>query len=611
MTDAPILTGPHTNRRKLVAVVHADIVGYSRLIGLDDVGTLERVRALRRDVIDPAVTEHDGRIVNAAGDALLMVFDSVDGAVRCALKVQQKVSAFEANLNADRRISFRIGINIGDAIPDGTDLHGDVVNVAARLQAECPPGGICISRAVREHVSGRNDLTFQALGPLSLRNIDQPVEAFVLRPEALTVEKSVERTLVHGTGEALPLPDKPSIAVLAFTNMSGDAEQEYFADGVVEEIITGLSRVRSFFVIARNSSFAYKGKSTDVRQIGRELGVRYVLEGSVRKVANRVRITGQLVEASTGMHVWADRFDGTLEDIFEMQDRITASVVSAIGPNIHLAEIERVARKPPQSLLAYDLVLRALPLHYSYTREGHEEASRLLRRAMEIDPKYALAAVHLAICYHMPCQQGWVEARKPADESVRLNNVALEYGGEDPHVLAIAAYVVAFCEGDLRGAVALIEKALAMNPSSGHALTAAGQLYAFAGETERAIDYLKRAARHNPLGWQPVNYAMALAHFVAGRYGEAADFAGRVPSGIGSQHAHNIAVLVRLRAASLGLLGRIEEGRQALERLHRISPGMTIALTRTYYEIDMNHIFKTPGVVDALCEGLRLAGLSE
>jgi adenylate cyclase len=276
-----------------------------------------------------------------------------------------------------------------------------------------------------------------------------------------------------------------------------------------------------------------------------------------------------------------------------------------------LAEIERVARKPPQSLLAYDLVLRALPLHYSYTREGHEEASRLLRRATEIDPKYALAAVHLAICYHMPCQQGWVEARKPADEIVRLNNVALEYGGEDPHVLAIAAYVVAFCEGDLRGAVALIEKALAMNPSSGHALTAAGQLYAFAGETERAIDYLERAARHNPLGWQPVNYAMALAHFVAGRYGEAADFAGRMPSGIGSQHAHNIAVLVRLRAASLGLLGRIEEGRQALERLLRISPGMTIALTRTYYETDMNHIFKTPGVVDALCEGLRLAGLSE
>jgi adenylate cyclase len=562
-------------------------------------------------VINPAIAAHGGRIVNTAGDALLIVFDSVDGAVRCAVKVQQQLPAHEPDQQSDRRIQFRIGINIGDAIPDGTDLHGEVVNVAARLQAECAPGSVCVSRAVHEHMRGRLDLTFEALGPLNLKNITQPVEAFVLRTETMTADKAIERTLVQGTGEALPLPDKPSIAVLAFTNMSGDAEQEYFADGVVEEIITGLSRVRSFFVIARNSSFAYKGKSTDVRQIGRELGVRYVLEGSVRKVANRVRITGQLVEAATGMHVWADRFDGTLEDIFEMQDRITTSVVSAIGPNIRLAEIERVARKPPQSLLAYDLVLRALPLHYSYTREGHEEASRLLRRATEIDPKYALAAVHLAACYHMPYQQGWLEARKPADEIVRLNNVALEYGGEDPHVLAIAAYVVAFCEGDLRGAVALIEKALAMNPSSGHALTAAGQLCAFAGETERAIDYLERAALHHPLGWQPVNYAMALAHFVAGRYGDAADFAGRLPSGIGSQHAHNIAVLVRLRAASLGLLGRIDQGRQAVDRLLQISPRMTITLTRKYYEIDKNHIFKTPGVVDALCEGLRLAGLSE
>jgi adenylate cyclase len=585
-------------------------VGYSRLIGEDDTGTLERVRALRRDVIDPAIAQHGGRIVNTAGDALLIVFDSVVGAVRCALAVQQRVPESDGDRPPESRIRFRIGINAGDAIPDGTDLHGDVVNVAARLQAECPPGGISISRAVREHIQGRLDLPFEGMGPLNLKNIAQPVEVFVLRPEAMTVTKSIERTLLHGTGEPLPPPDKPSIAVLAFTNMSGDPEQDYFADGVVEEIITGLSRVRSFFVIARNSSFAYKGKSTDVRQIGRELGVRYVLEGSVRNVANRVRITGQLVEAATGVHVWADRFDGALEDIFEMQDRITTSVVSAIEPNIRLAEIERVARKPPQSLLAYDLVLRALPLHYSYTREGHEEASRLLRRATEIDPKYALAAAYLAACYHMPCQQGWVEAKKPADEIIRLNNVAVEYG-EDPHVLAIAAYTVAFYEGDLRGALALIEKALAMNPSSGHALTAAGQLYAFAGETERAIDYLDRAAQYNPLGWQPVNYAAALAHFVAGRYGAAADFAGRVPSGIGSQHAHNIVVLVRLRAASLGLLGRIEEGRQSLDRLLQISPGMTIALTRTYYEIDMNHIFKTPGVVDALCEGLRLAGLSE
>ena len=273
LTKASAFNESSPRTRRLVAVVYADMVGYSRLIGLDDTGTLERLRALRSDVIDPAIAEHGGRIVQTGGDSLLIVFESIDGAVRCAVKVQKQVPDYDAGHSPDRTIRFRIGIDIGDAIADGTDLHGDGVIVAARLQAECPPGGVCVSRAVRDHVHDRLDLAFEALGPLNLKNIARPVEAFVVRSAAIRT-KSVEHTLVHGTGEDLPLPDKPSIAVLAFTNMSGDPEQEYFSDGIADDIITELSRMRGLFVIARNTSFTYKGDAIDVKQVGRELGVR-------------------------------------------------------------------------------------------------------------------------------------------------------------------------------------------------------------------------------------------------------------------------------------------------------------------------------------------------
>src|SRR5690349_20247381 len=309
-------TAKPSDRPKLIAVVYADMVGYSRLIGLDDAGTLERLRTLRQTLIDPVIEEHGGRIVQTGGDSLLVVFDSIDGAVRCAVNVQQEVPVLDADQPPDRAIRFRVGINIGDAIADGTDLHGDAVNVAARLQAECPPGAICVSRSVRDHVHGRLDLVFEDLGVLNLKNIARPVEAFLLQPNAAAgVSGSVERALVQGTGEALPLPDKPSIAVLAFTNMSGDPDQEYFSDGIADDIITELSRSRSLFVIARNSSFTYKGRAVDIRLVARELGVRYVLEGSVRRSGGRVRVVAQLIDAETGNHIWAERFDRALEDV--------------------------------------------------------------------------------------------------------------------------------------------------------------------------------------------------------------------------------------------------------------------------------------------------------
>ena len=314
-TGVPNPTLPASDRRKLIAVVHADVVGYSRLIGLDDSGTLDRMRRLRREVIEPVLAAHGGRIVNTGGDSLLLVFDSVDGAARCALSVQQQVPSHDDS-PADRAIRFRIGINVGDVIPDGPDVHGDVVNVAARLQAECPPGSVCVSRAVRDHMRGRFELTFEPLGALNLKNIAEPVEAFVLRSSAAPMPESVERSAVHGSGEALPLPDKPSIAVLAFTNMSGDPEQEYFSDGIADDIITELSRSRALFVIARTSSFTYKGRSVEVKQVARELGVRYVLEGSVRRSGGRVRVVAQLIDAETGNHVWAERYDRAVEDVF-------------------------------------------------------------------------------------------------------------------------------------------------------------------------------------------------------------------------------------------------------------------------------------------------------
>ena len=324
----------------------------------------------------------------------LMVFDSVDGAVRCAVKVQQQVPTCDGDQPPDRMIRFCVGINVGDVIPDGTDVHGEVVNVAAELQAECPPGGICVSRSVRDHVQDRFDLAFEALGALSLKNIGRPIEAFVLRLDATTRRPGgnrFEQSLRHYTTEALSLPDKPSIAVLPFQNMSGDPEQEYFADGMVEELITAFSRVRWLFVIARNSSFAYKGKSPDIRQVGRGLGVRYVLEGSVRKAGNRVRITGQLIDTANGSHIWSDRSDGEMADIFDLQDQVTASVVAAIEPKLLDAEIQRAQREPTANLQAYDLFLRALASIHTLDRDGIDPAIALLDRAITLDPSYARA----------------------------------------------------------------------------------------------------------------------------------------------------------------------------------------------------------------------------
>jgi adenylate cyclase len=359
--------------RRLAAILAADVAGYSRLMGADELGTLAALKARRRAVVDPAIAAHHGRIVKTTGDGMLVEFASAVDAVTCAITMQGKMT--ELNDGPVQKITFRIGINVGDIIVDDDDIFGDGVNVAARVENECEPGGVCISGSAFEQVRGKTDFAFDDLGERSLKNIDRPVRLYAVRPAmssaAATAESPAERR------KPLPVPDNPSIAVLPFQNMSGDPEQEYFADGMVEDIITALSRFKLLFVIARNSSFTYKGKPIDIKRVGRELGVRYLLEGSVRKAGNKVRITGQLIDVSSGSHLWADHFDGTLEDIFDLQDRVTGRVVAAIAPKVQQAELERSMRKPTESHDAYDYYLRGAALYWKPTKATVEEALKL------------------------------------------------------------------------------------------------------------------------------------------------------------------------------------------------------------------------------------------
>jgi adenylate cyclase len=379
----------HRVERKLAAIFAADVEGYSRLMGRDEVGTLRTLTAYRV-IIDRLIASHRGRIFSTAGDSVLADFSSAVDAVECAVEVQDAVGKENADRSPDEQVRFRIGVHVGDIMVQGDNLFGDAVNVAARLEALAEPGGICVSGVARDHIGTKLAVGFVDLGEQQVKNIAQPIRAYQVRNDT-------SPTVTPVAGFSLPLPDKPSIAVLPFANMSGDPEQEYFADGMVEEIITALSRIRWLFVIARNSSFTYKGQAVDVKQVGRELGVRYVLEGSVRKAGQRVRITGQLVDAVTGAHLWADRFDGSLEDVFDLQDRVASSVAGIIEPALQAAETTRSAHRPTCDLTAYDLYLRAYAMVWSSARKI-PEALRLVDQAIERDPHYGPALAWAADC---------------------------------------------------------------------------------------------------------------------------------------------------------------------------------------------------------------------
>ncbi|SEC69255.1 adenylate cyclase [Rhizobiales bacterium GAS188] len=489
--------------RRLAAILAADVAGYSRLMGADEEGTLAQLKACRRELVDPKITEFRGRIVKTTGDGMLVEFSSVVDAVRCADEVQHGMAERNLEVPSDRRIEFRVGINLGDIIIDGDDIYGDGVNIAARLENLAEPGGLCVSRVVRDQVRDKLDLTFEDMGERQVKNIARPVRVFRIAPP-------VTGRPAASTEPALVLPDKPSIAVLPFANLSDDPEQEYFADGMVDEIITALSHMHCLFVIARNSSFAYKGMAVDVKQVGRELGVRYVLEGSVRKAANRVRMIGQLIDATTGAHIWADRFEGALDDIFDLQDQVAASVVGAIAPELEPAEIERIKRKPTADLDAYDCYLRGTASVYLWTRETNEEALRLFYKAIELDPDFAAPYAFATWCYCFRKSNSWViDNEQEIAETSRLARRAVELGKDDAFALCWAGYSLAYVVGELDYGAALIDRALQFNPNLARAWNLSGWVRIWLGEPEVAIEHLTRAMRLSPL--DPAFHSMQTA----------------------------------------------------------------------------------------------------
>ncbi|MGB7855530.1 MAG: adenylate/guanylate cyclase domain-containing protein [Pseudolabrys sp.] len=588
---------PHVERR-LAAILAADVAGYSRLMGADEEGTHAALKVYRHEIIDPKIAEHRGRIVRIIGDGLLVEFASVIAAVRWAVEVQRAMGERNAGLPHEKRIEFRMGINAGDIIIDGTDIWGDGVNVAARLETLAEPGGICVSSRVQEDVHGGLEIAFEDIGEQQLKNIVRPVRVYRVR--------------LKGAAKAAPAqhPHKPSIAILPFNNMSGDPEQEYFADGMVEEITTALSRTRWLFVIARNSSFTYKGRAVDVNQVGREMGVRYVLEGGVRKSADRVRITAQLIDASTGAHLWADRFDGSLEDIFELQDQVTASVVGAIAPRLEQAEVERAKRKPTESLDAYDYFLRGIASLHSWTKESNDEALRLFSKAIELDSDFASAYGMASWCYVRRKGSRWIIDRaQETAETARLARRAAELGWDDAVALAWGGFALAYVVHDVEVAAALIDRALQLNPNLAEAWHFSGWVRIYLGEPEAAIEHLAHAMRLSPL--DPLTFvtqmAIAFAHFFAGRYDDASSWAEKAlatsPPGLRERPVYHPALLIA--AASNSLAGRLEEARNAIARLRQLNPTPHISNLKNQIPL------RRPEDLARYTEGLRKAGLTD
>jgi len=565
-------------------------------MGEDEAGT---ARALRehRAAAAPLIAEHGGRIVKTTGDGALIEFGSVVGAVQCAIALQKLMTERNVGIPGERRMDLRIGVHLGDVLIDGDDIIGDGVNIAARLEGIAEPGGICISEDSFRQVRGRVDAEFDDIGEQSLKNIARPMRVFVARIGGEAAKPPARET------SALPLPDKPSLVVLPFQNMTGDAEQEYFVDGVVEEITTAIARLPWLFVIARNSAFTYKGKPVDVKQVARELGVRYVLEGSVRKAGNRVRITGQLIDTATGAHIWADRFDGALDDIFELQDQVASSVAGAIEPKLRQSEIERASGKPTANLTAYDLYLRALAQSYRYTEKGFAEAVVLARQALAIDPSYPPAAALIGFCRGLQRLQGWgALSDEDIGEACRLARQALEAERNDANTIGLAAYPLFVLAGEAAMAAAAVDRALALNPNAALAWTAKGFIHAARNQPEAAIEAIERTRRLSPFDPYTFFYAsnIALAHLTARRFEQAIEWADRA-----LHEQPRLVSAMRLKAVVLAHLGHLDEARAELARVLAIDPKLTIAGYREYAH------FAAPEVLELYVTGLRLAGLPE
>ena len=555
--------------RRLAAIFCADVAAYSRLMGTDEEGTLAALKNHRRELIDPLIAQHRGRIFKTTGDGILIEFASVVDAVRCAVVMQQGMEDRNGNVAAGQQIRFRIGINVGDVIVEDGDVFGDGVNVAARLETLAQPGEICVSAAVREQVGEKLPIGFADLGEHGVKNIARPVRVYRVdkRPEPAPV------AFGDRAAEAPALAERPSIAVLPFANMSGDPEQEYFVDGIVEDIITGLSRIKWLYVVARNSTFVYKGRAVDVKQVARELGSRYVLEGSLRKAGNRVRITGQLIEAGSGTHVWADRYDRALDDIFEVQDEITLSVIGAIEPSLRQAEIERARRKRPDNLDAYDLYLRALPYTHAAMPDEADKALPLLHQALVLQPDFAAAHAAAAYAYENRYMRGGMsDADKVA--TLRHARAAIEAGPDDSRTLATAGFAIGLVAHDYETAMNAIDRALELTSASAWAFGLGAVILGHAGQTARAIEYAERAIRFSPLD-REIGHAyigLAIAHCAAGNWEEAIAACGKT-----AQASPRFSLPYVLQAAALSMLGRLGEAKSVALRVPELEPGFTVS----------------------------------
>jgi adenylate cyclase len=582
--------------RRLAAIMAADIAGYSRLMGVDEEGTLRQLKSHRKELVDPKITEHRGRIVKTTGDGMLVEFVSVVDAVRCAVDIQRTMIERTAQLPAEKRIQFRVGINVGDIIIDDDDIYGDGVNVAARLEGLAEPGGIMVSRVVHDQVQDKLGFEFDDMGEQAVKNIARPVGVHRIH---LTERASASIAPAAGKIERAA-SERPSIAVLPFVNMSGDLEQEYFADGISEDIITGLSKLRWFFVIARNSSFIYKGKAVDVKRAARELGVRYVLEGSVRKGGNRVRITAQLIDAATGNHIWADRYDGDLSDIFALQDEITHKVVAAIEPKLLQAEAVRSQNRSPEDFGAWDMVMHANSLFWRLNKPDGEAAVAMLRRAVAQYPDYGPAHSMLAFILLISGRLAWTSAELEAQvpEAQKLAAKAISLDSSDPWA-HLALGFVAYTKRATDEAVEEFTRALDLNPNFAAAHGYLALALALADRSKEAITHGEQAIHMSPHDPQTglFNVALAAAHYLEGHFNEAV-LCGRKAVQLSPQ----LSGAYRIYVASLAQAGQIGEAYEALQRLKELQPTISIDWIERYVPY-------TGTAMAKFINGMRKAGL--
>jgi TolB-like protein/class 3 adenylate cyclase/tetratricopeptide (TPR) repeat protein len=582
--------------RRLAAILAADVAGFSALMERDEEGTYSRIGKLRREVIEPRLSEHQGRLIKTTGDGFLAEFASPIAALHCALAIQRN------QMEDPNALQVRIGLNLGDVIiEDGGDVYGEGVNVAARLEALADPGGILISGKIHSEVEGKVEATFEDRGEQQVKNITRPVRIYAVRSATAAISFASTIAAIDNV-RPLALPDKPSIAALPFQNMSGDPEQEYFADGMVEDIITALSRFKSLFVIARNSSFTYKGKAVDIKQVGRELGVRYVLEGSVRKAGNRVRITGQLIEADTDRHIWADKFDGGLEDIFDLQDQVTSSVVGLIAPKLEQAEIERAKHKPTEKLDSYDFYLRGIELVSTRTLAPLTEALGLFTKAFERDPDYA--AAYAMAAWTILMQQaisGVPLTNEERADAIRLANLGATKGIDDAFALSRSAHVLTYLGHEYDRGASLVEQAVALNPNLANAWHSRGWVLLMCEENERSLESFDRMIRLSPLDPLRVRAwnGMAFALFSLGRYEEGFVSASKAIQFLTEAHSMGAYIVNAVRS------GHSLEAREAVARLLKLQPDFLTSHAQKAFPV------RSQETKDRMAAALREAGLPE